>query len=156
MLDYALFRNILEELSEVYPRGLHPNDLLCMKSFSIIEKSKPLAYLCEHGLINMALQYRGNQPVYGRATITMRGIDFLQPDGGLSALTAPTIRIAPESFIAMIDSSLAARNVPAEERSVISETLRVAKAEGLSVVFNRLIDAGLTCWQDIFKGFTQS
>lgn len=156
MLDYALFRSILEELSEVYPRGLHPNDLVCMKTLSVIEKGKPLAYLCEHRLITMGLQYRGKQPVYGKATITMRGIDFLQPDGGLSALNAPTIRIAPESLIAMIDASLAARNVPAEERGIISEALGVAKTEGLSIVLNRLIDAGLTCWQDIFKGFTQS
>lgn len=149
MLDYALFRRILEELHGAYPRALHPNDLACMKHLMLAEKSKPLAYLREHGLIAMSLEFRKEMPVFGKAAITKHGIDFLMSDGGLSALAAPVIRIAPESLIAIIDAALAARGVPADRRGAIQKALGVAEAETVKTLVRKLVEAGIAHLPDI-------
>lgn len=142
MLDYALFRSILEELRNVYPAKLHPNDISCLKEVSTDKRDKVIAYLSEHGLINVRMDpvRRGSQAVWSRAAITMRGIDFLEPDGGLSALAAPTIRIAPESLIAIIDEALARNNVSEAERSAVQEGLRVAGKAGLESAVGKIVD----------------
>lgn len=128
MIDYALIRQILERLYAVYPATeegiwkIDPNENKCVQH---------LSYLAEHGMISVPISRdkKGNYSI-GRAKITSRGIDFLQPDGGLSALAAPIIRISPDSITALIDAALITRNVPADQRSVIQKSTWGCRAGG--------------------------
>lgn len=149
MLDYGLIRKILEQLREAYPGrvdGLYKLDPDEDKAI------RHLAYLEQHRLIDITITQdkRGNYRI-SRGTITAQGIDFLQPDGGLSALAAPTIRIAPESLIAIIDTALASRNVSAEDRTLIQKGLGVAGPEAVKACVQRLIGAGIAHAPDLLS-----
>lgn len=157
MLNYAAFRHILEELYMSYPKGVSPSQIVSLCAIADNEQEKTLCYLAEHGLITVPVQkYLGGGRSYGRVTITKNGIDFLQPDGGLSALAAPVIRIAPESLIAVIDQALAAKGVSCEQRGLIKKSLGIAGAEALKVAVQRIISAGITYAPDITKLFPMS
>lgn len=155
MLDYAAFRLILEELYAHYPKGVGPNQIAGLMALPESEQEKTLCYLAEHGLITVPIHKSlGGGRSYGRVTITKGGIDFLQPDGGLSALTAPVIRIAPESLVSVIDQALAAHGATGEQRSIIKKSLGVAGSEGLKVIVQRLVDAGIAHAPDLIRLFT--
>ena len=155
MLDYALFRNVLEELYSFYPKGKHYTELDSLKKQRFSDREKVMCYLAEHGMISMPCQkHIGGQISYAKAVITAHGIDFLQPDGGLSALNAPVIRIAPESLAGIIEAALSARNIPAEQRSVIKNALGIAGTEGVKIIVQRLINAGIAHAPDLVRMFT--
>lgn len=155
MLDYALIRQILEELYDVYPKALRRGELKCLQNTPHDATHKILFYLAEHNMLTMPVNnYLGGNRTIGRLTITKTGIDFIQPDGGLSMLAAPVIRIAPENITALIDTALTARNIPADQRGVIQKTLGVAGTEGVKTIVQRLIDAGITHSPDILRLFT--
>lgn len=147
MIDYSLIRAMLERLREAYPGKVDGLYKLAPDEGKAVQH---LAYLREHGLIEISISRDklGNYNI-SRAAITAKGIDFLQPDGGLSALAAPTIRIAPESLIAIIDAALASRNVSAEDRSLIQKGLGVAGPEAVKVCVKRLIEAGIAHAPDL-------
>ena len=142
-LDYALIRAILQELEEVYPNSLVPSHLRCAAGADEKKLVKLLYYLEEHGKITMPVhKYLGGGRTLGKLTITKNGIDFLQPDGGLSALTT-SIRIAPESITAIIDAALAGREASETERDIIRKSLEEAGPEAVRTLVGRLIDAGI-------------
>lgn len=147
MLDYSLIRTILERLQEAYPGRV---DGLYKLGDDEDKAIRHLAYLEQHRLIDITITQdkRGGYRI-SRGTITARGIDFLQADGGLSALAAPTIRIAPESLITVIDAALAERNVSAEERCLIQKGLGVAGPEAVKACVQRLIEAGIAHAPDL-------
>lgn len=155
MLDYAAFRHILEELYAHYPKGIGPNQIVSLTALPESEQEKTLCYLAEHGLVTVPIHKTlGGGRSYGRVTITKGGIDFLQPDGGLSALTAPVIRIAPESLVAIIDQVLVSRGASIEQRGFIKKSLGAAGSEGLKVIVQRLVDAGIAHTPDLMRLFT--
>lgn len=154
MVDYDLIRRMLERLQDAYPDKV---DGLYRMESDEDKAVRHIAYMFEHGLIDVN-PFSKNKRGYniGRARITAKGIDFLRPDGGLSALAAPTIRIAPESLISAIDAALVDRNVPAGDRSLIQKTLGIAGPEGIKQIVTRLIDAGITHAPDLLSLFRLS
>jgi len=154
MVDYARIRMVLEELYLVYPKRVHYTELESLTPFCG-DYEKLLFYLYEHHMITFSAHMvaKGEMRL-SRVSITARGIDFIQPDGGLSALAAPTIRISPENLIAAIDAALNSRNLTIEQRSLVQDALRVAGTEGIKTIVQRLVDAGLTHAPDILRLFT--
>lgn len=152
-LDYALLRGILSTLKKVYPGGRLPmTKIPCLVEYGIENADKPLMYLYEHGMVHFAIQrYLGGRVAFGKISITARGLDFLEPDGGLSALVAPVIRIAPDNMLAIIDSALAARGISAEERSVIKKGFGIAGEEGIRAAVGRLVEAGVAHAPDLAR-----
>jgi len=153
MVDYDLIRRMLERLQDAYPDKV---DGLYRMEPDEDKAVQHIAYMLEHGLIDVALSKNKRGYNIGRARITAKGIDFLRPDGGLSALAAPTIRIAPESLISAIDAALADRNVSADERNLIQKVLGIAGPEGIKQIVTRLIDAGITHAPDLLSLFRLS
>ena len=150
-IDYEFIRAILERLDKEYPArvakpwGDESDDVKIVRH---------LSYLVEHGLIlaSITTDKRGNYNI-SRVQITPKGIDFLLPDGRLSALTAPMIRIAPDSLSTLIDAVMEARNVSSEERSLIKKAIRIAGTEGLTTIVRRLIETGLDSTTDLLSLF---
>lgn len=152
-LDYALLRGILSTLAEAYPQKLRISQIPCLVEYGIRRADAPLAYLYEHGMIDMACQRMLGQLAIGRIIITARGLDFIRPDGGLSSLAAPVIRIAPDSIIAIIDEALTRRGVSGEERSAIKKSLGIAGEEGIRTVVGKLVEAGIAHAPDLLRIF---
>ena len=117
--------------------------------YGVKNAGRPLCYLREQGLIDMDVQKILGGRSIGGIKITARGIDFLRSDGGLSALAAPVIRIAPENLIAIIDAALAARGVSAVRRGAVQKALGVAKAETVKTLVHRLVETGIAHLPDI-------
>lgn len=153
IIDFALVRAILERLQQVYPESdkeiwtMEPNPKKCIQH---------LQYMQESGLIQAGIQRGMPNPVTGEARyfvsdtrITTRGIDFLRPDGGVTALSGPVVRIAPDSLVALVDTVLAERQVPAEERGAVAKALSIAAPEAIKDVVHRLISLGITHAPDL-------
>lgn len=153
-LDYALLRGILATLKTVYPGRMRMSSIPCLVAYGIERAEEPLMYLLEHGMIDMPVQRPlGGRFAFGKITLTAKGLDFLQPDGGLSALAAPVIRISPDSLVAIIDEALAARGISEEERSAVKKSLGIAGEEGIRAVVGRLVEAGASHAPDILRLF---
>lgn len=81
-LDRALQRLVLEQLRDSYPDSVDLTSLACS---SHEHYQANLHYLYEHRLLDGSrLSDRGPGFVMGRITAT--GLDFLEGDGGLSAI----------------------------------------------------------------------
>lgn len=98
----------------------------------------------------------GGQIAIGKVSITAKGIDFLEPDGGLTALAAPVIRLSPDSLVAILNEALAARDIPAEEKGVIRKMLESAGAEGLKTIVQDLVRAGIKYAPDLLRTLSMS
>lgn len=149
IVDYKLFRNILTTLADSYPDRLRMSQIPSLVIYGVKNAGRPLCYLREQGLIDMDVQKILGGKSIGGIKITARGIDFLRSDGGLSALAAPVIRIAPENLIAIIDAALAARGVSAVRRGAVQKALGVAKAETVKTLVHRLVETGIAHLPDI-------
>lgn len=149
IVDYKLFRNILTTLADSYPDRLRMSQIPSLVIYGVKNAGRPLCYLREQGLIDMDVQKILGGRSIGGIKITARGIDFLRSDGGLSALAAPVIRIAPENLIAIIDAALAARGVSAVRRGAVQKALGVAKAETVKTLVHRLVETGIAHLPDI-------
>ncbi len=84
MLNRTLQRQILELLRKHYPRGAIPvSDL----GLGEEQAAANLRYLEEHGLCESGVMIGADGHIaYGQSTITAAGLDFLEDDGGLSAI----------------------------------------------------------------------
>lgn len=149
IVDYKLFRNILTTLADSYPDRLRMSQIPSLVIYGVKNAGRPLCYLREQGLIDMDVQKILGGRSIGGIKITAKGIDFLRSDGGLSALAAPVIRIAPENLIAIIDAALAARGVSAVRRGAVQKALGVAKAETVKTLVHRLVETGIAHLPDI-------
>lgn len=148
-IDYEFIRTVLERLDREYPArvakpwGDEPDDAKIIRH---------LSYMVEHGLVLASITVDKNDNYnISRVQITPKGIDFLLPDGGLSALTAPIIRITPDSLNTLIDAVMESRSIPSAERSLVKKALGIAGAEGLTVIVRRLIEAGLNSTADLLS-----
>lgn len=59
------------------------------------------------------------------------------------------MRIAPDSLVALVDTVLAERQVPAEERGAVAKALSIAAPEAIKDVVHRLISLGITHAPDL-------
>lgn len=142
-IDYAFIRARLKKLYQHYPARI-PTPWRGIRNDDDDAVPRHMCYMLEHGLIAASItRTRNGDYTISRTSITAKGIDFIQPDGGLSALAAPVIRIAPDSMIAIIDQALAARGITQEERSAIKKGLGIAGEEGIRAVVGKLVEAGI-------------
>lgn len=96
-------------------------------------------YLIEHGLIKQH-NFQDDeledyyQPKY---RITPKGIDFLENDGGISAiLNTVTVKFDVNNVRELVEAGLLKANVSEERKSVLKEALR--KAPG--IIFQKITD----------------
>lgn len=141
-LDRALQRRILERLREHYPE----------RAIILGEVSAPddavvanLSYLEEHGLCESGLSWGlDGSCVVTPARITARGLDFLEDDGGLSAILGTvTIRIEAETLRNLLSARVDESDLPAAEKSRIKAHLAALSEAALKSATAELTKLGL-------------
>lgn len=146
MLDRELQKRLLKALYDIYPAKWkqiireydeeHPD----VVTFN-------LYYLSEHGLVqlngyrNVEMSYR---PI-ASAGITAKGIDFIQEDGGLSAILGTVmVKLHADTIRDLIEAKiLRNEEIPPEEKSSLLKSLRAMPEEAMRQLTHKLIGYGL-------------
>ncbi len=144
----SLQKKLLERLSNSFPKPLD------LKSYLEIQNSfededhfvANLLYLEEHGLIHSGLrqQINGYSINSGAMKITAEGIDFIQHDGGLSAiLNVTTIKFHREAVV-VLEDLIAISHLSDADKEKAKSTVSELSTEALKAVIQTITAAGLT------------
>ena len=98
-----------------------------------------LIYLQEHQLIDGTL-VNGNMEIWNPG-ITAAGLDFLEDDGGISAmLRTITVKIDPDDLRSLIAARVEASDLSTEEKSSLIHKIRSASKQALEKMAARLVN----------------
>lgn len=153
-LNRVFQRQLLERLADYYPHShvgrwqeLHEDEATVKVN---------LFYLREHGLLESDAQIEknfGGGFAYGASRITQRGLDFLEDDGGLSAILGVRVIKLHDDTI----RELVARRIndeaslsPTDKRRLL-DGLRDLPADSIKHLSMKLIDGGLNKAPDAFQ-----
>lgn len=133
-------REMLEKLMAGYP------DLVDVQSWKYPNLSAELHYLHEHELAQVtfssSLGYPTPKPI--TAKLTAKGVDFLQQDGGLSAILGTvTIKLHDDTIKVLIESKIMASNLSQPDKRRYLDALRELPAETTKHLVLKLVDMGL-------------
>ncbi|MGH9869712.1 MAG: hypothetical protein ACREAA_16305 [Candidatus Polarisedimenticolia bacterium] len=141
MLDRDLQRELLTKLREAYPEFL---DLSTHERFKETDLHKNAFYLVEHGLVEPVAQridVMGAPSMIFTARITAQGLDFLEEDGGLSAMLGTvTVRLAPDTLKALLEARVDASALPAAEKATLKSKIRQMAGTAVEKVFWKLFE----------------
>lgn len=151
-MNYILIREILEELEESYPDPVCIWDLSCLKEYDERTQNKILFYLCDHNMIDghESKELSSTRSLFN-ACITVKGIDFLEPSGGLSTLNAPIIRIAPEHIKQLIGESLQGSELPPKEQNRIMQGIEKMSEQAIMTMISELTKKSISYLPEILK-----
>lgn len=155
-LDRKLQRRLLELCAADYPRQSDLGGML--RAFPDEQAQHAyaanIAFLNEHGLVDGGLEVGADGHFsFSYPKITARGLDFLEDDGGLTAilgvvtvkLHADTIR---ELVLARIES---APQLSAEQKLTLRSRIASMGAEGLKELTKQLVKYGLDHVPDVMQ-----
>jgi len=113
-----------------------------------------LFYLEEHGLISSLAKREhsiGAKRMIFTGIITARGLDFLEDDGGLSAiLGAVTIKLDRENIRKLLELKIESLDIPQDKKRGISATIRDLSSDAMRHLCIKLIDLGLDSAPDVY------
>lgn len=140
-INRELQRSILEALLDAYPDG--HDELEGLGDWDDCVKN--LYYLSELGLITLdADVFMSGVHDVRSAKITAAGIDFLEQDGGASAiLKTITVKLHEDTLRQLIEAKVQAFDLPEEEKSGILKALREAPGETTKQLITKLVDLGM-------------
>ncbi|MDQ9172450.1 hypothetical protein Q8A64_18775 [Oxalobacteraceae bacterium R-40] len=143
-ISRSLQRALLEQLAIRYPA--RHNDLF--KNGDEERENQVVAnllYLEEHGLIESGLrQGLSGEYMYSGAKITARGIDFLEDDGGLSAILGMvTVRFDDATLKAVIAQRIEQSTLSDPEKKRWIDALRTLPADATKHLTMKLLESGL-------------
>ncbi|WP_199052931.1 hypothetical protein [Aquitalea sp. ASV15] len=156
-LNRALQKHILEKLREKYtdPEGV----VLCDQDYSGFDNITEdlfanTAYLGEHGL----LVYVDGDPADSGAwfvadlpvRITAKGLDFLEQDGGLSAiLNTVTVKLHADTIRDLIEAKIMSSNLSKSEKKQFMDQLKEMPGEALKALTSKLVEKGIDAFPDV-------
>ena len=150
-IDRTLQLDVLRTLRESYPNSPARTDLPGLGS---AEFNANLWYLHEHGLIDGVTSGTVADRVLMNPTITARGLDFLEGDGGVSAiLQTVTVRIDPDDLRALIAARIESSDLPTEEKDCLAHAIRSLPAQALRDLTTRLVNEAVGRWPDALQLF---
>ncbi|WP_459696589.1 hypothetical protein [Acidisoma sp. C75] len=136
VMDRDLQRDLLLKMRSAYPQSR-----MFLYSDPI---SAQVFYLEEHGLCSVKDMRRMSTPDRGEMTITARGLDFLEEDGGLSAiLGVVTVKLHSETIRQLIEAKIDQAEIPDEEKSALRKALATLPQIALQAATSDLVRAGL-------------
>lgn len=147
--DRRLQLKILEELKNVCPNSLAAQKLSCFSEEN--DFAANIWYLEKHGLIvaNFTVR-RKNDFILRKLSVTEKGVDFLEDDGGIAAiLNKVHIKFDKDDLTALLTAKIAQSSLPAEEKKAVMDTIKSLPAEGVKTVYTHLLNLGLKNLQDI-------
>lgn len=153
MLDRARQREVLEYLASVYPKAAYPKDIIAALSCPISDHDPiflaNITYLDELGLIKASFASLSTLSAsYGALTsakITARGLDFLQDDGGMSAiLGVVTVKLHDDTIKALLVQHVSESEGDDTAKAKVIEAIKSLPAEATKSIATRLIEHGLS------------
>ncbi len=140
-MDRMLQRQLLIQMRMVYP---HPLFRVYDQDTTTSQKLLgTLLYLGEHGLCDCKID-PGFGTLKSPPTITAKGLDFLEEDGGLSAiLGVVTVKLHADTVRDLLAQKVDASNLPAEEKSAIKRQLASLSEAALKAATTDLVHVGL-------------
>jgi len=147
MLDRSRQKSMLEDLAACYPN--HSATVIVEDDMNDIAN---LYYLREHGLIEASLDRTlSGAFVFGGASITAKGLDFLADDGGLSSILGTvTVKLHADSIKELIASRIDSSDLPDVEKSWLKEQIDMMSSESLKTITKALVEQGLSKIPDLF------
>lgn len=147
LLDRAYQLALLELGRAAYPTNVGIRNLLALKDTTAAQRHDfNLVYLIEHGLMAGAVNITDTVAVSVRQLrITKDGIDFLEADGGLSAiLRLTTIRLHRDDLEKLIEERIQLQPdlSPADKKRFVDQ-LRSLPADATKQVTVELLKRGL-------------
>jgi len=143
-IDRHLQRELLERMREAYPEGVNifgnlPFGHVAMKL------AANLTYLEQHGLCDAGIHWNmsgGFGTTYQK--ITARGIDFLEQDGGISAILGTVVvKLHADTLRDLIVDHIQKADLPAaEKRTLLKQVTNLSEA-GLRMATTDLFQEGL-------------
>ncbi|WP_429499075.1 hypothetical protein ACQUFY_08305 [Robbsia andropogonis] len=147
-LDRALQRTILQMLAVSYPAPIHPNDFNpFLKQHDERSTAANLMYLHQHGLITKPLSIGADHHIsYACPAATMDGMDFLEDDGGLSAiLGVVTVKLHEDTIKSLIETRIEeSADIDAADKPRYVDALRALPADATKHLTMKLLDAAVT------------
>ena len=127
-MDRTYQHAALTALRDAYPSHMSPDDLPDHP-----DRIANLWYLWQHELIDASdATCIGMPPDLDGVRITARGIDFLEDDGGTSAiLRTVTIRLDADALRALIDARVQSSDLPDAQKSVLRHAIRSLPGQAL-------------------------
>ena len=148
-LDRELQLEVLRYCRDAYPANVELNDTPFRDRPDIHAN---LIYLFDHELIGGTL-VNGNMELWNPG-ITAAGLDFLEDDGGLSAmLRTITVKIDRDDLRSLIAARVEASDLPAEEKASLSHAMRSLPEQALRDLTTRLVNEAVDQWPGALRLF---
>ena len=147
MIDRELQLSILKKLRERYPDGL---DIREIPEHSIEPKflTMNLFYLNEHDLVkavdgNRDIPSGDFRATHGIVRITSKGLDFLEDDGGLSAILGKVVIKFDEADLFQLLKAIDNAPGTPEQKINVKKMLESISADSLKTAYMRILNYGL-------------
>lgn len=146
-LDRQFQLDILNKIAEVYPFSWQHN--LNNESDEYIKLAKNLHYLKGHQLISESSTIikdnlngqGGGILLINKPKITEKGLDFLQDDGGLSAiLNVVTVKFETQTLKAILVNKINQSDLDPEQKQSMNLALEELPAESIKHLTTKLLD----------------
>lgn len=143
-LDRELQKRLLNALCDRYPIPMAAKDKVI--DFRDPAVLRNLRYLQQHKLI--ALDFKASvdeQHAYATwAVATEEGMDFLEQDGGLSAiLKVTTVRLHEDTIRQLIAQHITLSPLPSEKKESLLQRLKQLPAKSIERMADKLLDQAL-------------
>lgn len=146
-LDRALQRQILETLRDTYPRRDRAQLFAGAKDDDALQELiiASLVYLEEHKLVHSGVTFSlSGSAIYEGAGITAAGLDFLEDDGGLTAILGTvTVKLHADTIRDLMLAKVEAAPLPTEEKSALKKAISTLSGEALKEIAKKLVAAGM-------------
>ena len=151
LIDRKFQKELLVKLSEEYPYTYDFSNDYAYGTPDFERAIANLYYLQSHGLItdksifiSKSLGGGKGRIQFGLSEITHKGIDFLQDDGGLSAiLNIVTVKFEADTLKAILENKINQSDLDPEHKQSMIDSLRELPAESIKHLTTELLTRGL-------------
>ncbi|WP_044100844.1 hypothetical protein [Acinetobacter pittii] len=149
-LDRHLQLDVLNKIAKEYPFSWQP--ILEVESEEYSTLAINIHYLKGHGLLSESSTIIKDNPLgqtkgillINKPKITEKGLDFLQDDGGLSAiLNTITIKFEADTLRKILTNQIDQSNLGPEKKKSIKDALGELPAESIKHLTMKLLDEGM-------------
>ena len=147
-LNRALQCEVLRKLRDAYPERVNINDWP-----NHDQLLANLCYLHEHGLVDVwHSPMISNVQAISRPKITAKGLDFLEDDGGMSAILSTVIvKLNPDDLRSLLAGRVESSDLPDKEKSALAHAIRSLSTTGLQSLIDRLVNDAVANWPGVLQ-----